>query len=733
MQIPMQRVRVILQLALIAALLTAVPWALTPLGQSGQTQIVPPSSWWPTSVWGMSFLIHLSVIGILLNRSRPTNSTTSDASTRLALGNANDPTLDHHAGGVVILNSEGMTMMVNDKFLEFTQLTRAQLSGKKLEVVPFRNCGTETEWSFNPQERQGCNGAYVELALGHGPGRTFVVNSSPITGCLDDAAAVLVTFHDIEIFDTQKQSLMLAMAELQKSKEQIQQQNIRLQELAAKDSLTGCANRRTLMEQLESCWLEYLRSGRSVNLVMLDVDHFKKLNDNFGHAIGDEVLADVARVIRESVGQLGLVGRYGGEEFSLLLPDMPAELAIEIAEGVRRAIQHHLADPFRVTVSLGISSTHQGVTCCQALLEQADNALFAAKQGGRNQVKLWTSGLQDPTDRVATHQQPGAALAEVQHSVSYQAVTALHSALAYRDADTALHSQRVSELCVTLGRGQMSISDLYLLEIAGLLHDIGKIGVPDQVLLKPGRLDQQQWVVMEAHARMGVEIVDSTFQCPELTDVVRYHHYRFDGQGTPEGQPVGKEIPLGARIVSIVDAYDAMVSNRVYRKGRMPEEAFRELRRCAGTQFDPDLVERFVALGIGWRPDSRYLYEDVEYSLAISVGHLTERTVLAFEARDVRTLAESLDRLKGVAKQLDNKAIVSLAEELGKCIAIRDVDWELVMPTLQDLLDMCLAIQRAHIRQVAARPQEVLNCPQKDYYKQARDWEAEAIQGGSGN
>lgn len=689
-----------------------------------KTSIGADQAWTLGRAFGFALLFNLMTIGLLLHRSLSVLDTSKTVPRRVR------NTLDTIVGGVVILDPKGRVMMANDAFLEYTHQSREQLVGSTLDSLPFQVRDGATPWSIALHQGERRSGVYTELQAKHGETKTFVVNASPIIGSKSELAGALVSFDDVTTLETQKQSLIAAMAELQSSKEQIQQQNRRLQELASKDALTGCFNRRMLMEHLESKWIDYLRLQKSVNVVMLDVDHFKKLNDNFGHAVGDEVLKDVARVLRESVGDSGFVGRYGGEEFCIILSDMPSQEALEVAEGVRRAIQHQLAEPYHVTASFGVSSTEActecGVANCHTMMERADHALYASKQGGRNQVRLWASEMSGEAVHTSSDK-PVPTSSVVQQSVSYQAVTALHSALAYRDADTALHSQRVSEMCVALGRGHMSISELYLLEIAGLLHDIGKIGVPDQVLLKPGKLDKEQWMVMEAHARMGVEIVDSTFQCRELSDIVRYHHYRFDGAGTPPGEPMGQDIPVGARIVSIVDAYDAMVSNRVYRKGRSPDEAFQELRRCAGSQFDPDLVERFVNMRIGWRPDSRYLLNDVEDHLAISVGHLTERTVLAFEAHDVKTLAESLDRLKDVAKQLENVPIIRLTEELSKSIAGRDVDWELVVPTLQNLLDMCLTIQRAHIRDVAARPQATLNCPQQGYYQVARDWDTEAM------
>ena len=209
-------------------------------------------------------------------------------------------TLDTIVGGVVILDPKGRVMMANDAFLEYTHQSREQLVGSTLDSLPFQVRDGATPWSIALHQGERRSGVYTELQAKHGETKTFVVNASPIIGSKSELAGALVSFDDVTTLETQKQSLIAAMAELQSSKEQIQQQNRRLQELASKDALTGCFNRRMLMEHLESKWIDYLRLQKSVNVVMLDVDHFKKLNDNFGHAVGDEVLKDVARVLRES-------------------------------------------------------------------------------------------------------------------------------------------------------------------------------------------------------------------------------------------------------------------------------------------------------------------------------------------------------------------------------------------------------------------------------------------------
>jgi diguanylate cyclase (GGDEF)-like protein/putative nucleotidyltransferase with HDIG domain len=618
-------------------------------------------------------------------------------------------TLDTIAGGVVILDGQKRIVLANETFRKSCSIDGDDITGTSVEHFNWRFTDACSPWDSAMQSGNRCSGSTVYLIDAHSNERCFVVNATPIFDSQERLAGILVSFEDVTTLEQQKRSLMQALSEIETSREMIREQNRRLQELASKDALTGAWNRRALFEEFERCWAAFLHESRLLNSVMLDVDHFKKLNDTHGHAAGDEVLKDVARIISQTVGELGFVGRYGGEEFCIILPEMDIDSAFEVAERVRLAIAEQLAEPYHVTSSFGVSSANFNASNFQMMLEQSDQALYAAKRGGRNAVRCWSKEL---AAELANEQETRAKILEI-HSVadlpvSYHAVASLHAALAYRDSETAQHSQRVAELSVAIGRGLLPISDLYILEIAGLLHDIGKIGVPDSVLLKPGKLTSEQWQVMETHARIGVEIVESSFSSSALSDIVRYHHYRYDGSNTPEGGPVGTDIPIGARIVSIADAFDAMVSDRVYRKGCSAETAFSELQRCAGTQFDPELVNRFVSLQIGWRPDSSAFVPDGSERNAVKIGHLTERLMHAYHLHDASMLADTLKQLAFIAKQEEHIAIANLAEALGGAISERDQhSWEQAIPILQDLVEICLTIQRAHVRTVAARTKTI--------------------------
>jgi putative nucleotidyltransferase with HDIG domain len=267
------------------------------------------------------------------------------------------------------------------------------------------------------------------------------------------------------------------------------------------------------------------------------------------------------------------------------------------------------------------------------------------------------------------------------------------SALAYRDPETAAHSMRVADLAVAASRGLMSAGDAYLLEIGALLHDVGKIGVPDAVLLKPGPLTKEEWIVMQAHDRIGVEIVSASFTCHELTEIIRCHHAWFAESERGEGLPTGEIIPLRARIISIADAYDAMTSDRVYRKGRSAAEAFTELRRMAGIQFDPALVERFIEV-VSQRTPRREEHGAADKEVTLNLCLQTERMARAMDDRDFGAIRALAQHLELTAAKSDLNVMRDLACEIGR-LADDPSELPQLVDLVHDLMELCLATQNA--------------------------------------
>ncbi len=426
---------------------------------------------------------------------------------------------------------------------------------------------------------------------------------------------------------------------------------------------------------------------------MIDVDHFKSVNDAHGHAKGDFVLKKVVQLLQKSARPGDIIARYGGEEFCVILPEANGDLATHLAERFRHEVATTNFDGLRLTASFGVSDSRLGADSPESFVDQADQALYASKGTGRNRVTRFD---EIPADFKTGGARRYGRRTDDSSVISFQTVAALTATLAYRDAATAEHSRRVADLCIRLAEGRMSLSDCYVLENAALLHDIGKIGVPDSVLLKPGPLDDTEWMVMHAHDEIGVAIIRSTLACEELTRIVQLHHSRFGGTPDEPQLPSGHDIPLAARILTIADSYDAMVSDRVYRKGLSQEMAFTELRRCAGDQFDPELVETFIEIISN---DAKVENQDVagvDKQAALSLGIQIEDLAYAIDDQNNENLAMIAGLIKETAERHHVPAIAKLAEELQQ-LAGADAEWFQCMQVTIDLMDLCRMAQRTHL------------------------------------
>jgi diguanylate cyclase (GGDEF)-like protein/putative nucleotidyltransferase with HDIG domain len=363
---------------------------------------------------------------------------------------------------------------------------------------------------------------------------------------------------------------------------------------AITDGLTGLYNHRHFQERLEEEVARTLRFGGECSLMMLDLDYFKIYNDLLGHVAGDEALRRVGQVLRDSTRQVDITCRYGGEEFAVILPQTGSLYAHQAAERLRQAVEAAFAlergsSGANMTVSLGVASCPSDALSRQDLVQLADIALREAKAQGRNQTCL-------ASDLATVALENGEAGWEVEKhlkAVGLNKIYALAAGVDARDHYTYRHSRNVSKYAVDMGKTLgLSAVEIERLRIAGLLHDIGKIGISDSTIRKPGPLDEEEWKMMRKHSELGATIVS---HMPELVDcapAIRHHHEQYDGSGYPSGLK-GEGIPLEARIIAIADAYDTITTPRSYRQMVSPQEALEELRSSANTQFDPLLVETF--------------------------------------------------------------------------------------------------------------------------------------------
>jgi diguanylate cyclase (GGDEF)-like protein len=530
---------------------------------------------------------------------------------------------------------------------------------------------------------------------------TFLVNSAPIMGDENESRGAMASFEDVTELMKKKHELLAMLQVLRDSREEISRQNSELQILATRDTLTGCLNRRSFFGEFETLWQEAHDKGFPLSCLMVDIDHFKSVNDNHGHSKGDEVLKTIASILQASAGQCDVVGRFGGEEFCVVLPRQTIEEARAAGERIRQAIED--ADPggLHTTASLGASAVSLGASDQQQLLDEADKCLYVAKRNGRNQVVCWNdvpADLEVDEGSISRTADPSSDGHE-SVAIPFHAVTALISALGYRHTDTAEHSRRVADLCVDVGSTMMSAREVYIVEISELLHDIGKIGIPDSILLKPGALTDEEWKVMRDHDRIGVEIVRATFGCPALTAILRGHNAWFGGTPADASYPKGEEIPLGARLLAICDAYDAMVSNRVYRKGMSQEQAFAELWSYAGKQFDPDLVERSIEVMLARDDNRRAEVSNVSSQTALKIGQQIEHLAEALDNHDVEGLGVLAGRLAATAEQSGIEAIASLANEISDAVS-NDPELQTLVTLTSDLIELCRGTQSVYLTDV---------------------------------
>jgi diguanylate cyclase (GGDEF)-like protein/putative nucleotidyltransferase with HDIG domain len=409
------------------------------------------------------------------------------------------------------------------------------------------------------------------------------------------------------------------------------------QEQAITDGLTGVKTHRFFMESLSAEWKRSTRAGRAFALVLMDLDRFKFVNDFYGHLEGDLVLQRVGHILEANCRRSDVVARYGGDEFVMLMPETNMEHARQLATKLRGWVS---ADPLlrekNISASFGIACYPLHGSTPQELIQVADASMYLSKhQGGNavstadhfdpNEAKKWKrdvleaylgvtlkrlfstgpeafeeiySRLKQFTESLATTEiTPGPNEPETPRALPQavlDTVTSLAFAIDAKDHYTQGHSQKVSAYAALIAEA-MGMNDVEVEEIrlGGVLHDIGKVAIPENILNKSGPLNPDEWDTMKSHVVFGAKILDPLTPLARIREMVLHHHEYFDGSGYPDAL-TGERIPLGARIIAVADAFDTITSDRTYKKARAAEEALAELERCANAQFDGAIVALFV-------------------------------------------------------------------------------------------------------------------------------------------
>jgi len=403
------------------------------------------------------------------------------------------------------------------------------------------------------------------------------------------------------------------------------------QEQAITDGLTGVKTHRFLMEALSSEWKRSTRANRPLALVLMDLDRFKFVNDFYGHLEGDVVLQRVGHILEQNCRRSDVVARYGGDEFVILMPETSVEQARQLANKLRGWIS---SDPLlrdkNITASFGIAGFPVHGSTPQELIQVADSSMYLSKHQGGNLVS--SAEQDDPNDRKrwkkdvleaylgvtlkrlfatgpeafeeiyrrleqftrSLREQGGDANGDALPPAVVETVTSLAFAIDAKDHYTQGHSQKVSAYAVMIAQALgLTPAEREEIRLAGLLHDIGKVGIPENILNKSGPLDASEWETMKTHTDLGARILEPLESMARVREMVRHHHEFYDGTGYPL-RLGGERIPHGARVIAIADAYDTITSERTYKKARTPEDAFAELERCAANQFDPEIVRVFI-------------------------------------------------------------------------------------------------------------------------------------------
>ncbi len=370
------------------------------------------------------------------------------------------------------------------------------------------------------------------------------------------------------------------------------------------DALTGVGSRKLLEDKLQAECTRAKRYKRQFSIAFIDLDNFKTINDVLGHATGDDTLRKLAKCMKRQKRIPDVLTRYGGDEFVILMPETKAEDAVTLLERIRNKVQEiKVVENLPMTISCGIAqSLSEATDSPRELIRRADMALYEAKSAGRNCVKVWdktmSKALNDndiETEKIKKLQRRIAGLSVQAEKVFIQSIWGLVQALEAKDSYTKKHSENVMHYAVGIATTmKIAPKQLEIIRRAAMIHDIGKIGIPDAILSKPGKLIPRERAIIEQHPLVAVRILDKMTFLEQEIAIVRHHHEKWNGQGYPDGLS-NNSIPTGARIMAVADTFDALTSNRSYHNARSLNEAIEILVDSSGYDYEPGAVKGMVA------------------------------------------------------------------------------------------------------------------------------------------
>jgi diguanylate cyclase (GGDEF)-like protein/putative nucleotidyltransferase with HDIG domain len=370
------------------------------------------------------------------------------------------------------------------------------------------------------------------------------------------------------------------------------------------DTLTGVGSRKLLEDKLHEEFDRAKRYKRPFTVAIIDLDHFKMINDTLGHATGDEAIRKLAECLRQEKRGPDVLARYGGDEFVLLLPETNADDAIMLLERVRPRVREIRFDQgMGLSISCGVAESLLDTDEAPGdVLRRADVALYEAKNAGRNCVKLWNQDMarlasagELEIERIKKLQRRIMGLSEKAEKLFMESIWSLVQALEAKDVYARKHSENVTTYAVGIAR-TMGLGPKYvdLIQRSAMIHDIGKIGIPDAVLFKPDHLTAHERRIIEQHPLIAVRILEKMSFLEHEIAIIRHHHEKWNGQGYPDGL-ARTAIPLGARVIAVADTFDALTSNRAYHASRSIPEVLAMLKDSSGYDFDPTVVVAMVA------------------------------------------------------------------------------------------------------------------------------------------